>query len=63
MKKRLVSLLIVVLMLATMLPAAFAAGIPGDALYYRGHYYYAYSDIMTWTNAKAACDHPSPHLA
>lgn len=63
MKKRLVSLMMAVLILTAIVPAAFAAGIPSDALYFRGHYYYAYSDVMTWTNAKAACERVGGHLA
>lgn len=66
MKKRLVSLLLAALMLAAMIPAGFAAGaayIPRDAMHFQGHYYYAYADVLTWTQAKSACEKAGGHLA
>lgn len=56
------------LALGLMLPmgTAFAAGttqIPSDAFSYNGHYYYAYSSVMNWTEAKSACERVGGHLA
>lgn len=66
MKKRAISLGIVAAIMLTGVSGAMAAGttdIPQDAMQYRGHYYYAYSEVMTWTEAKRACEQVGGHLA
>ncbi len=66
MKKRLISAGLAAVMALGSIPFAFAtetAKIPRDAMHYRGHYYYAYSDVKTWTQAKEACEAVGGHLA
>jgi len=36
--------------------------IPEDALEYNGHYYYYYEDVLSWTDAKEACEKLGGHL-
>lgn len=67
MKSRVLGLLLAVAMVFTMLPTAVGAGetagIPRDAMRFQGHYYYACADVMTWTEAKEACQRRGGHLA
>ncbi len=63
MKKKAIAMGLAVVMMVSLMPAAFAATIPQDAMRYRGHYYYAYSDVKTWTQAKEACEAVGGHLA
>ena len=60
MKKRLVSLLLSVLMLSTLLPAAFAANATVD---WNGHRYERIEQGMTWKEAKEYCEDRGGHLA
>ena len=59
MKKRLVSLLLAVLMLAAMVPAAFAANATVD---FNGHRYERIEESMTWKQAKKYCEDRGGHL-
>lgn len=66
MKKRLVAMIMAAAVLLGSIPSAFAAAktrVPKDAFYYNGHYYYAYEEVMTWTQAKAACEKVGGHLS
>lgn len=65
MKKRMVSLGIAAAVVLGGMPAAFAAEtqIPQGALHFNGHYYYAYQEVKSWTEAKKACEQVGGHLA
>lgn len=40
-----------------------SAGIPADALAYEGHYYYIYTDAVSWSDARFKCMEKGGHLA
>ena len=40
-----------------------AVSIPADAVKYGSHYYKAYDDPMSWTDAKVYCESLGGHLA
>ena len=55
-KKRVVSLVLTLVMLCTLIPAALAVDIPDDAAEFNGHYYYLYQQSKSWKDAQAFCE-------
>ncbi len=65
MKRRILSVLCVLVFIITLIPAkqADAAGtIPKGAKEFKGNYYYVYKDEMTWEAAKETCESLGGHL-
>ncbi|WP_306488480.1 S-layer homology domain-containing protein [Agathobaculum sp.] len=60
MKKRLVSLMMAVLILTAIVPAAFSVG---NAVDFNGHRYERIEEGMTWKQAKKYCEDRGGHLA
>ncbi len=61
-KKRVVSLVLTLVMLCTLIPAALAVDIPDDAAEFNGHYYYLYQQSKSWKDAQAFCESKGGHL-
>ena len=60
--KRTLSIILALLMAVLIVPVAEATNIPADAMEFNSHYYKAFDESMSWTDAKAYCESLGGHL-